>query len=116
MDNLVGSGSIYSTVDDMLRYDQALFNNKLVKPETLAEAFTSGVLNNGEKTGYGFAWEIEHWKKKAYVAHSGAWLGFTSDSVHFLQEELSVIVLLNRDYGVPEEPRICIQVARIYLD
>ncbi len=116
MDDLVGSGSIYSTLDDMARYEQALFSNKLVKTSTLAQAFTSGELNNGETTGYGFAWEIERWNRRSYVAHSGAWLGFTSDFVHFLKEELSVIVLLNRDYDVPDAPRIGVQVAKIYLN
>lgn len=116
MDGLLGSGSVYSTVGDMYRYDQAFYSNKLVKQAILAEALESGVLNDGSNTGYGFAFELEMWQKKAYVAHSGAWLAFQADYVRFPQEQLSVIVLLNRNYAIPDEPRLALQVAKLYLD
>lgn len=116
MDGLLGSGSVYSTVGDMYRYDQALFTNKLVKQAILAEAFKAGVLNDGNKTDYGFAFELETWQKKAYVAHSGAWLAFESDYVRFPKEQLSVFVLLNRSYDIPDEPRLALQVAKLYLE
>lgn len=116
LDGLLGSGSVYSTVGDMYLYDQALYGNKLVKQAILAEAFKTGVLNDGSKTGYGFAFELETWQKRAYVAHSGAWLAFQSDYVRFPKEQLSVFVLLNRSYAIPDEPRIALQVAKIYLD
>ena len=116
MDGLLGSGSVYSTVGDMYRYDQALFTNKLVKQAILAEAFKAGVLNDGSKTDYGFAFELETWQKKAYVAHSGAWLAFESDYVRFPKEQLSVFVLLNRSYDIPDEPRLALQVAKLYLE
>jgi CubicO group peptidase (beta-lactamase class C family) len=115
LDGLLGSGSVYSTVGDMYLYDQALYTNKLVKQTLLAEAFKSGVLNNGRKTDYGFAFELETWQKKAIVAHSGAWLAFLADYVRFPKEQLSVIVLLNRNYDIPDEPRLGLQVAKIYL-
>ena len=115
LDGLVGSGSIYSTVDDLYRYDQALYTDKLVKQALLAEAFQSGILQDGSKTDYGFAFELERWQKRAYVAHSGAWLAFQSDYVRFPKEQLSVFVLLNRSYNIPDEPRIGVQVAAIYL-
>lgn len=116
LDGLVGSGSVYSTVGDLHRYDQALYSNKLVKQVILAEAFKPGVLNDGSKTGYGFAFELEKWQKRAYVAHSGAWLAFQADYVRFPQEQLSVIVLLNRNYAIPNDSRLALQVAEIYLD
>ena len=116
MDELLGSGSVYSTVGDMYLYDQALYGNKLVKQAILAEAFKSGVLNDGSKTGYGFAFELEGWQNRTYVAHSGAWLAFQSDYVRFPKEQLSVVVLLNRSYDIPDEPRLALQVAKLYLE
>jgi len=116
MDELLGSGSVYSTVGDMYLYDQALYGNKLVKQAILAEAFKSGVLNDGSKTGYGFAFELEGWQNRTYVAHSGAWLAFQSDYVRFPKEQLSVLVLLNRSYDIPDEPRLALQVAKLYLE
>lgn len=116
LDGLVGSGSVYSTVADMYRYDQALYTDKLVKQSVLAEAFKPAVLNDGSKTDYGFAFELERWHKRTYVAHSGAWLAFESDYVRFPKEQMAVIVLLNRNYDLPEEPRLGLQVAAIYLE
>lgn len=115
LDGLVGSGSVYATVEDLYRYDQALYTDKLVKQAVLAAAFQSGILQDGRKTDYGFAFELERWQKRAYVAHSGAWLAFQSDYVRFPKEQLSVFVLLNRSYAIPDEPRLGLQVAAIYL-
>lgn len=115
LDGLVGSGSVYSTIGDMYLYDQALYTNSLLKQSVLAEAFQSGVLNDGSKTGYGFAFELERWNQRAYVAHSGAWLAFQADYVRFPQERLAVFVLLNRSYNIPDEPRLGLQVAKLYL-
>ncbi len=58
LDNLNGSGSIYSTVGDMYLYDQALYTEKLVSRALLGEMFTSGVLNSGKETGYGFGFDV----------------------------------------------------------
>ncbi len=103
LDNLVGSGSIYSTVGDLARYDQALYGETLVKQSTLAEAFRPAVLKNGEPTGYGLGWEVGESNGRPYVGHTGSWLGFKAYYVRFQQERLAVVVLLNRDYGLPEQ-------------
>jgi CubicO group peptidase (beta-lactamase class C family) len=42
-----GGDGIISTADDMLRFDAALSAGKLLKPETLAEAYSPYILNNG---------------------------------------------------------------------
>lgn len=115
LDNLYGSGSIYTTIGDMAIYDEALYSNKLVSQITLQEAFQPAQLNNGSVEPYGFGWELEQWNQENYVAHSGAWLGFNSDYVRFPAHHFAGIVLLNRDYDYPDEPRIALQVAQFYL-
>jgi CubicO group peptidase (beta-lactamase class C family) len=111
LDNLVGSGSIYTTIGDMALYDEALYGSKLVSQATLQDAFQPAWLKNGSSEPYGFGWELED----AYVAHSGAWLGFQSDYVRFPESHFSVIVILNRDYNIPGDERIALQVAEFYL-
>lgn len=104
LDNLVGSGSIYSTLADMALYDQALDAGKLVRPATLAEAFESGTLNDGTLLEYGFGWSVgEYDDGVPYQSHEGAWLGFLSYYTRLPEQDLTVIVLLNRDYEVPDE-------------
>jgi CubicO group peptidase (beta-lactamase class C family) len=116
LDNLYGSGSIYTTVGDIALYDEALYTEQLVSQSTLQEAFQPSELNDGSSEPYGFGWELEEWNNENYVAHSGAWLGFNSDYVRFAERHFSVIVLLNRDYDYPDDPRIALKIAEFYLN
>lgn len=115
LDGLNGSGSIYSTLGDLYLYDQALHAHELVREETLAEAFTSGVLNSGEKTEYGFGFELGEYSGETYIGHSGAWLGFESYYMRFPARNLSVIVLLNLDYSEEGVEGIAFAAAGLYL-
>jgi N-acyl-D-amino-acid deacylase len=49
LDGIVGDGNVYSTVEDLYKWDQALYTDKLVKQSTFKEAITPGKLLNGEK-------------------------------------------------------------------
>lgn len=59
-----GGSGIISTTGDMLRFDEALYTNKLLQPQTLQEAFTPYTLNNGmpaqpfDMTYCGLGWFI----------------------------------------------------------
>src|SRR5262249_4599443 len=55
---VLGDGGIYSSVEDLYRWDQALYTTKLVRAATLQAAYTPAVLTGGAKTKYGFGWEI----------------------------------------------------------
>lgn len=110
LDYLVGSGSVYSTVEDLALYDQALYTEKIIKQSTLAEAFQPATLNDGTLSNYGFGWDIG----ADYVGHSGAWLGFISYYVRFPEQQLGVIVLINRDYDLPDDD-LALRIAELYL-
>ena len=112
LDSLTGSGSIYASVDDLLRYDRALFGGELVSEETFAEALKPARLNNGRRSYYGFGWDLD--KDGAYISHSGAWLAFQSCYVHYLEENFSVIVLFNQDYEDADVCEIAFGVAALY--
>lgn len=66
-----GAGSLFSTTEDLYKWDQALHTEKLVKASTLEQAFTRGKLNNGADTHYGFGWEIYRYRGVKYVIHPG---------------------------------------------
>jgi len=114
LDGIYGSGSIYSTIGDMALYDEALYGDALVARGAYAAALEPTMLNDGSSDPYGFGLELGQWHGEAYAAHSGAWLGFNTDYVRFPARHLSVIVLLNRDYDYPDDPRIALQVAELY--
>ncbi len=92
-DGIVGDGNVYSSVEDLYKWDQALYTEKLVKKSTFAEAITPGKLNNGEATKYGFGWGIIEPGKT--LAHTGGWVGFGTIIIRYIDKNQSIILLDN---------------------
>jgi N-acyl-D-amino-acid deacylase len=74
-DGVVGDGNIYSSVEDLYKWEQSLYTEKLVKKETLAEALQPVKLKDGSTYPYGFGWGITNDKDGEY-SHTGGWAGF----------------------------------------
>lgn len=94
--SVLGDGGIYSSVEDLYKWDQALYTEKLVRAETLQRAFTSATLNDGKSTGYGFGWEIGTYRGLRTVRHSGHSVGFSTGIARFPDAQFTVLVLTNR--------------------
>lgn len=97
-DHTKGDGGIYSTVDDLLKWDEALYTDKLVRQSTLAEAFTPGKVKEGVST-YGFGWNISRKYLlfgDKYVWHTGSTGGYRAFIGRRLGERLAVIMLTNK--------------------
>jgi CubicO group peptidase (beta-lactamase class C family) len=95
LDNLVGSGSFYTTVSDLCRYEQALRTNSLVKEASIKEAFAGGQTNDGSPINYGFGWYLRTEDGISFADHEGAWNGFRSYIRYSLDRALSIFVLSN---------------------
>jgi len=89
-----GDGGILSTVDDLFRWDQTLYTEKLVRQSTLAEAFTPGKVEEGTST-YGFGWNVGQDGNDKYVWHTGNSAGFRA-FIGRLKKGVTVIMLTNR--------------------
>lgn len=96
-DGIVGDGNMYSSVEDLLKWDQALYTEKLVKKATMQEALTPGKLKNGEPTTYGFGWGIDATGKR--VSHTGSWVGFRALIVRYTDKNQTLLVLDNSGQG-----------------
>jgi len=100
MDTTFGSGAIYSTVEDMLIWDQALYNGGLVSEETLDTIF-SPYANSGERgtedNDYGYGWFIDKMYGRKRISHDGGGLGFITGFDRYINEQVSIVVLSN--YG-----------------
>ena len=92
---IFGSGGIYSTVEDVYHWDQALYTGQLVRAETLEEAFSPVRYNSGEEYPYGFGWRLGDHLGRRRVAHSGGWVGFSTFIARYVDDGFSVIVLCN---------------------
>jgi CubicO group peptidase (beta-lactamase class C family) len=95
LDNLVGSGSFYTTVSDLSRYDRALRTNSLVSAASLEEAFTGGRTSDGCPTNYGFGWYLGTQNGFSFADHEGVWNGYRSYICHGLSRPLSIFALSN---------------------
>jgi CubicO group peptidase (beta-lactamase class C family) len=111
---IIGSGGIYSTLDDLFLWDQALYGESLVSKATLDLAFTSGTNNAGESLDYGFGWRIDEYAGHKVLRHGGSWVGFRTHILRIPDLQFSVILLSNRSDTDAE--KYVDQVAAIYLD
>jgi len=103
IDGVFGDGNMYSSATDLQNWSQALYNNLLVSEATLQEAFTPFILNNGEKSNYGFGWGID--ESKSRVSHSGGWVGFSTYIQRDLKEHLELVILINSSFSKGKEFR-----------
>lgn len=102
LNHIVGSGGMYSTLNDLFRWDQALYTESLVSRSTLDEAFTTARLDNGEAIDYGFGWRIDNYKGQRRVRHGGSWIGFRTHIARYPDAGLSIVILSNRADFDPE--------------
>ena len=110
---VLGDGGIYSSVEDLYRWDQALYTTRLVRAESLQMAFTPAVLSGGKKTSYGFGCEIGEYRGLKAVRHGGSTMGFRTHICRIPEKRFTVIVLINRSNAKPEE--IADRIADLYL-
>lgn len=93
-----GEGGIYSTLEDLMKWDRALYTEVLVSKQTLEEAFAPGTLTNGDKTDYGFGWFIASSPTgKKVVKHMGGWAGFLTNMYREIEENNCIITLTNNN-------------------
>lgn len=87
----LGDTGIVSTTGDLLRWDQALYTEKLVSRHTLDEIFTP------YKNGYAYGWEVGMRFGRRTAGHSGSDGGFSSYILRFPDDRVTVIILGNGD-------------------
>lgn len=101
-----GPGRVSSTAADLLKWDQALYTDQLITQETLKEAFTPATLNNGNKSNYGFGWEIIPTSGAGKVVwHNGDNPGYKTIIVRYLDAGKTLIILNNNYHPQFEEAR-----------
>ena len=93
--SIPGDGGIYSTVNDLFKWDQALYTDKPVHESTLTQAYTPGKVEEGYST-YGFGWNVAEDGSGKYVWHTGNQAGFRAFIERRLAPRITVIMLTNR--------------------
>ena len=106
---VLGDGGIYSSIDDLAKWDAALYDDRLLRPESLRLAFTPATTSDNQAIQYGFGWRISG----DTVWHSGETLGFRNVIVRYPQRHFTVIILTNRDY--PEPYALSLAIAEVLM-
>ena len=93
---LFSAGGIHSTVEDMYRWDQALYTNQLLPQELRDQLWTPGM------GAYGYGWRISTRIGHRMISHAGLMDGFAGMIARFPDDRLTVIVLGNMSAADPE--------------
>jgi CubicO group peptidase (beta-lactamase class C family) len=99
----LGDGGIYSSIDDLRKWDASLSN---AKPE-----YTVASDEGDNRYGYGWFHGQHHGHRTQW--HTGSTTSFRNVIVRFPDERLTVIVLTNRDEPSPQD--LALKVAELYL-
>jgi CubicO group peptidase (beta-lactamase class C family) len=116
-----GAGALYSTVEDLYRWNEAVFNGKVLSPESLKAAFTPALTAQDEQKpkeeGYGYGWAIAKLRGCQEIEHGGGLQGFVSYLLRLPKEHFTVVVLANSAPPVPgvDAGGLAHELAQLYL-
>ena len=100
LNGVVGDKGVYSTTEDLLKFDRALEKNILISDSLKKLAFTKMNLEKKGSKNYGYGFRLkEHEKYGKIVYHTGWWKGFRSYFVKVLDKNQTIIVLNNVKRG-----------------
>lgn len=114
----LGDGGVYSSLQDLAKWDHALRNNTLLTATEMRAAQTPvnvpGVVEpDGAPAQYGFGWFLNPYKGHQRMWHYGETVGFRTAIQRFLNDDLTIIVLCNRADLNPTV--LALQIADVYL-
>jgi uncharacterized protein (TIGR03435 family) len=95
--NFTGDGTMYFTVLDLAKWDEALYGTSMLKQSSLDSTWTVFALNDGQpnRANYGFGWFISKVNGHKLIQHGGSWQGFTCTIQRYVDDNLTVVVLTN---------------------
>jgi len=96
-DGVFGDKGAYSTVEDMFKFDRALYPNILLKEETLNLAFSNNVFDVKTTKKYGLGFRLrEDQNNQKIIYHNGWWHGYRTAFHRRESDNSCVIILSNR--------------------
>jgi CubicO group peptidase (beta-lactamase class C family) len=93
--NSTADGSLYLSILDLAKWDAALYTDRPVTQAGREKLWTAARLSNGTTKDYGFGWHLADLHGRRAVFHGGAWQGFKSFILRFLDAKLTIIFLAN---------------------
>jgi CubicO group peptidase (beta-lactamase class C family) len=127
----LGDGGIYSNLEDLAKWDDALRNHTLLSADEMKPAFVPARLANGKPTlwpveanddnlhpgkpvSYGFGWFLDPYWGHPRMWHTGSTMGFRTIIERLTADNLTIIILSNRTDLDPET--LAVETADLYLN
>ena len=116
---VLGDGGIYTSIDDLIKWDGALREHTLVSEAEMKPALTPVHVTDGPPTSegrnvsYGFGWFLDPYKGHKRMSHDGETIGFRTTIQRLPEDHLTVIILANRTDVDPA--KLALAVADLYL-
>jgi len=110
----VGATSLFTTVEDLLKWAQNFMDPKVGGPEVSEQLQELGVLNSGRKIPYAFGLGIRNHRGVHMISHGGSDAGFRTWLGIFPDQNFAVAVLSN--LGSMSPNRLGLQIAEMYLE
>jgi CubicO group peptidase (beta-lactamase class C family) len=101
---VLGDGGIYSSIDDLAKWDAALYDSRLLNDASRNLAFSPHIATDQPDVKYGFGWRISG----ETLWHSGETSGFRNVIVRYPTRRLTVVILTNRDNPQPYKTALAI--------
>jgi CubicO group peptidase (beta-lactamase class C family) len=117
---VLGDGGVYSSLDDLAKWDRALTHHTLLSEIEMQPAITpvrvaDGSVQepDGKPAAYGFGWFLNPYQDHSRMWHYGETVGFRTTIQRFVKDRLTIIILCNRDDVVPAQ--LALKVADLFL-
>ena len=96
-DGVYGDKGIYSTVEDMYRWDQSFYNHSLLNEKMLRLAYTGYSNERPGTKNYGYGWRMLNFPDgNKIIYHNGWWHGNNTVFYRFVKDNFTIIVLGNK--------------------
>ncbi len=96
-DGVTGDKGVYSSVEDLFIFDQALYSGSLISQATQNEAYTPLSFERPSRKNYGFGWRMMQQPDNSYLTyHNGWWHSYHTLFHRFTQQQTTIIALSNR--------------------
>jgi CubicO group peptidase (beta-lactamase class C family) len=117
---VLGDGGIYSSLDDLAKWDRALRDHTLLSAAEMQPGLTPiqptagpAKFPDGSTVSYGFGWFLDPYRGHKRMWHGGSTIGFRTTIECFPDDALTIIILANRADLNPED--LALKVADLYL-